>query len=62
MARREFVEALRAAPAAPPGGLRYEEFEVAGHGEVMIALMSTAAVGDLPPICRDFVRSVCCEK
>ena len=51
---RGFAEALR--PVAPH--LRYDEYERAGHGEVMIALMSKATMEELPEMGRDFVRAV----
>ena len=38
--------------------LRYDEYERAGHGEVMIALMSKATMEELPEMGRDFVRAV----
>jgi hypothetical protein len=54
---RDFVEALEDAALPPPGELRYLEYEAAGHGEIMIELMSPRPVGALPTIAYDFVRA-----
>ena len=57
---REFVEALGGAPIAPHE-LRFKEYEKAGHGEIMLSLMSRQPTSELPAVCRDFVESVCRE-
>jgi len=51
---REFVEALQALGAA--ADLKYREFERAGHGEIMVELMSPKPVAELRPIAAEFVR------
>ena len=40
--------------------MRYVEYERAGHGEVMLALMSRARLEQLPQIARDFVAEASC--
>ena len=66
---RDFVHALAGVVEEEPDGgggessrargrVRYVEYERAGHGEVMIALL-TASGDELPQIARDFVREAC---
>ena len=67
---RDFVHALAGVVEEEPDGgggessrargrVRYVEYERAGHGEVMIALMSRTSGDELPQIARDFVREAC---
>ena len=52
---REFAEELQA--VGVPCAL--QEHAKAGHGEIMIALMSRKDDDELPAIARDFVRLAC---
>ena len=54
---REFVAAAVQA-GLDADRLRYKEYGQAGHGEVMLALMSRSPIGALPEIARDFIREV----
>ena len=54
---RDFVAALKGVAPADGEAPSYHEYEAAGHGEIMIALMSRAEADALPAIAQDFVRA-----
>ena len=55
---REFVEALESTGLSPV--VRYAEYERAGHGEIMVSLMSAKERDEegVREIGREFVRSI----
>ena len=61
---RAFVAALESvlggaakpSPTDGPSLVCYQEYEKAGHGEIMLALMSGKSMEELPAIAADFVR------
>ena len=53
-AAKKVTEKKIAAKKTP--ALRYHEYEKAGHGEIMLALMSSEGMEGLPAIAADFVR------
>ena len=52
---RDFIAALQAVTGANVCRVRYSE--QAGHGEIMLALMSRSTIDELPAIASDFVRA-----